>query len=241
MSRRRRAAEQRRRAEVARDLQRQLEDRERAVVLAIERLQIARGVAPAPEAQPEEAPLMVPNLMLAPRGYIAADRIVFAEPAPLLRPFTRAGFPTAEAEVKARELLRSLLRPAQREHFDAEGWVREIGGLSGREYWIAPHFAGNVMLLDGWGHHGQRLCIHPPRPTPIGDVMASQVLSIRGAETLFRNLARTTGPIDRSPLVTMRQFAAAWPQILEGRMWGPRSEYVAVFPDAMLPFPPLEA
>lgn len=261
----RRQQERRRRAEAARDLQNQLEDRERALAAALERLRAARGL-PVLEEPPDEvaapapqAGYILPNgdihLVAQPGGiqfvnnvnvgwFNDDNRLVMGEPA-APRPM-----PTAESEVRARELLRSLLRPAQREHFDANGWIIERGGLTGDEYWIAPAWAGNVVAFCPLDVErvdvrtgmrfppgiGRRFCIHPPRPAPIGDVMASQVLMIRGREDKFVNTAIANAPETRETAADlMASTAYRWPHILEGGMWAPPPARYLIFPDVQAP------
>jgi hypothetical protein len=97
----------------------------------------------------------------------------------------------AEAEVRAKELLESMLTPKQLKQL-AEKSEFEVVSQTGKRYAIAKGSAGNVHSLDERRRKVARHCIHPTDCVPCWDAMLSQLMWLRWNEAEFLKVANTT-------------------------------------------------
>ena len=96
-----------------------------------------------------------------------------------------------EAKARAKELLREVLSPEQREAYDT-GKPIPVRSESGKEYEISHGTAGNVVRLDDRRKPVERYCIHPREYSPVEDVMLTQLCWLRWCEEDFLRTANAT-------------------------------------------------
>lgn len=95
------------------------------------------------------------------------------------------------ADVRAVELLRAHLTPAQREQLDAFGCFDAVGSDSHKRYRIR---IGTIFNVDEYGADGQysrSWCFAPVGNLPMGDVLLAQKLALEGFEAETLKVANT--------------------------------------------------
>jgi len=84
------------------------------------------------------------------------------------------------AEVRARQLLRRMLNPAQRETFELEGYFAVEVARRGK-FWILPSPFFNVLHAET----GNCYCAVPKAPVPLSDLMLAQKLLLENDPESF--------------------------------------------------------
>ncbi len=86
-------------------------------------------------------------------------------------------------EARGRKLLREWLSPAQRETFDAYGYVDVLGSESGQRYRIYYGSISNIRELNEKDDPVAGLCFAPAAALPPGDVMLAQKIVLENDES----------------------------------------------------------
>lgn len=117
---------------------------------------------------------------------LAQARQAMAAPAILRRREPTPG------DLRATELLLSLLTDEQRQSYRQHGWFIVVGGSTGRRYRIRCNsYQGNVDLLAANDNNRieYRFCGHCRDRIPLGDHLLAQKIMLEIDETAFIGLA----------------------------------------------------
>jgi hypothetical protein len=82
------------------------------------------------------------------------------------------------SQIRAIELLKQNLSPAQREQYETRNHFDVTGGDTGRRYRIRHGVQMNVEHLDQTGRRIRLLCFMPEGRLPVGDVMLAQKIAL---------------------------------------------------------------
>lgn len=97
----------------------------------------------------------------------------------------------AEADVRAEELLRSLLTPEQIDNLEKQSAII-VKSEMGKQYRIKRGWSGNVEELDDSGKPIASYCAHPGEVVPRADNMVAQLLMLKTQEAEFLRTANRT-------------------------------------------------
>ena len=86
--------------------------------------------------------------------------------------------PNQDSQVRAIQLLKQNLSPAQREQFERRRYFEVVGGETGRHYRIREGCQMNVEQLDKSGRRVRILCFMPEGHLAVGDVLLAQKLAL---------------------------------------------------------------
>lgn len=103
---------------------------------------------------------------------------------------------SATAHDRAEALLRVVLNQRQREQFECDRSFEVITSRGGRtrRYRLTSVLAGNVFLLNEYGHAIERFCIHVDERIPIPDNLVTQKFMLETDEDRFLGTANRALP-----------------------------------------------
>jgi hypothetical protein len=121
-------------------------------------------------------------------GHAAEALGAFGQVMRAVDPRATREWPRPAPEARAWALFDSLLTPEQRASWQA-GRSCEVQGSAGGRYEITAGRNGNVYEIGPEGWRRRQLCAGPDWPTPLGDYLAGQLLSLRHDEPGFLRVA----------------------------------------------------